>query len=490
MPTDGSGNETGGSEGYKHSEGVQDRGTFGDRGAVQNRGAVQDRGEVQDPGEVGDRIDRREFLAAAGAGTTAAVAGCTGLTGGGGGEPIKIGGIYLITGIASALGTSSAASARAAISEINDQGGIDGREVKLKIRDHGSNPQQTIKSLVQQFGADVMIGLTSSGVTLNSAPTIESLGVPFTLTDIGTPFITEPNTDEYGDFYESDTGKAAHTPNIFRTNANTSINTYKMAKFAKENLDVTRVANMGPDYAYGEQAWEYFKAYSEGLGADYEYVASEFPSLGASDMTPQINSVLSADPDLVFTSFWAGDTTTFVSQAASQGLFDEVVDVFDTLGASPLVFRSLGDTMPEGVHFSTWYWHSAWDNQHNDNFLDTYANHPYVADQDLPPIPSFSGGSTWSAIFLYKKAIEAAGGVDADNVISELEGMTFQKDPRGPITIDPDSHQATAPTVIGKTSRDVDVPYDGVGLKPTFTEGIDRATAKDLLEGSGLPPGV
>ncbi|MFB6207168.1 MAG: ABC transporter substrate-binding protein [Haloglomus sp.] len=437
-------------------------------------------------------LRRRSFLTAAGAGATTALAGCTALPGGGGGGsgPIKIGGVYLLSGIASALGTASAAAARAAISKINKNGGIMGRDVEFSIRDHGSNPQQTIKSVVQEFGADVMIGLTSSGVTLNSAPTIESLGIPFTLTDIGTPYITEYNTDKYGSYYESDTGKAAFTPNIFRTNANTSINTYAMAKYAMEKHDVTRVANLGPDYAYGQQCWDYFKAYSDGLGADYEYVASEFPSLGASDMTPQINSVLEADPDLVFTSFWAGDTTTFVSQAVEQGLFEQVTDVMDTIGADPTVFSALGDTMPEGYSFSGWYWHSAFDNQYNKQFLNTYADLQYVADEGLPTIPSFTGGSTWAAIHIYKKAIEAAGSLNSDDIIAEMEGMTFEKDPRGPITIDPKSHQATAPTVVGKTSTDDDVPYDGVGLSPTQTYTLDRKTALDLLEGSGLGPGV
>ncbi|MDX1744904.1 MAG: hypothetical protein R3324_03105, partial [Halobacteriales archaeon] len=87
---------------------------------------------------------------------------------------------------------------------------------------------------------------------------------------------------------------------------------------------------------------------------------------------------------------------------------------------------------------------------------------------------------------------ENAGSTDRDDVISELEGMEFDS-PEGPIRIDPDSHQANAPTVIGKTSRDDDVPYDGVGLNPTqVVEAPDRETLADLLAqaDTDLPPGV
>ncbi|MFC7228515.1 ABC transporter substrate-binding protein [Salinirubellus salinus] len=435
--------------------------------------------------------NRRRFLAGAGAASVAGLAGCLdSITGGSGGEgPIRLGGVYLLSGVAEALGAASAAAAEVAVDVINENGGILDREVEIQFRDHGQNPQQQIRSLVQEENVDAMLGLTSSGVTLASGPTIEQLGVPFTLTDIGTPFPTEHDVDTYGDYYEDENGTAAGIPNLFRTNANTSTTTYGIAKWAADNLDATRVANIGPDYAYGTQTWDYFKAYSDGLGADYEYVESVFPSLGASDMTPQINQVLNADPDIVFTSFWAGDVTTFVGQAVEQGLFEQVDDVFDTIGADPTVFSALGDTMPEGFHYSGWYWHSAYDNENNQRFLDAYAD-AYEDDSETISIPSFTGGSTWAAVFIYKQAMEAAGSTNPDDVISEMEGLTFAEDPRGSITLDADSHQATAPMVIGETSRDDDVPYDGVGLTNTETYTLDRSTATDLLEGSDLPPGV
>jgi len=443
---------------------------------------------VDSSGSASTPLDRRGFLAAAGTGATAAVAGCSGI-GGGGDDTIKVGGVYLLSGLAQALGTASANAAEVAVKQVNEEGGIMGQDVEIEVRDHGDNPQAQVRSLAQEYGADVMIGITSSGVTLASAPTIESLGVPFTITDTGTPYITEPDTETYGDYYQSDSGKAAFTPNMFRANSQTSHMTYGIAKFVQENYGASRVANLGPDYAYGSQTWDYFKAYSEGLGVDHEYVASEFPQLGAPDMTPQINSVLDADPDLVFTSFWAGDATTFISQAAEQGLFEQVDDVFDTIGADPTVYEALGDTTPEGIHMSGWYWPTAYDNEHNQAFLDAYREE-YQDDDTTPNLPGFTGGSTWASIFMYKKAIEAAGSTNADDIIAEMEGLTLESDPRGPTTIKENTHQATAPCVIGETSFDADVPYDGAGLVDTQTYTLTRSESKELLEGSGLGPGV
>ncbi len=431
-------------------------------------------------------VNRRRFLAGVGAGAAAtSLAGCLGIGGGGGGgDGVKIGGVFLLSGLAEALGSASQAGAELGVDAVNEAGGINGEDVEIVFRDHANGGAASqITSLVQEEQVDALIGLTSSGETLNAAPTMRELGVPMTLTDIGTPWITEHDTETYGNYFEGGDGKAAGIPNLFRTNANTTINTYAMAKFAVEELDVTRVANIGPDYAYGTQTWDYFRAFADALGGDFEYVESVFPSLGASNMTPQINQVLSSNPDLVFTSFWAGDAVTFVQQATEQGLFDQVDDVFDTLGADPTVFSALGDTMPEGVHYSSWYWPTAFDNEANSNYVQAFM------DANDGQYPSFTGPSTYAAIWMYKQAIEGAGSTEPDAIISEMEGMSFADDPRGEITFDPESHQADAPTIIGETTRDADVPYDGVGLDAQAVS-LSKDEANRLLEGTDLPPGL
>ncbi|MEF8842742.1 MAG: ABC transporter substrate-binding protein [Haloarculaceae archaeon] len=430
-------------------------------------------------------INRRQFLAGAGAGTATALAGCSGIGGGGGEGPITIGGVYLLSGLAEALGAASEAAAQVAVDQINEEeDGIDGREVELIVRDHGNNPQGQVRSLVQEENADLLLGMTSSGVTLNTIPTWESLGVPITLTDIGTPFATEHDTERYGD-------RAQGIDNLFRTNANLSINTYSIAKWASENYpEGTQVANIGPDYAYGQQCWEYFKAYAEGLGAGFEWGASEFPSLGASDMTPQINTVINDDPDVVFSSMWAADVVTFVQQAVEAGLYDVIEDQLATISAAPDVFAALGDTMPEGLHWNAWYHHRAYDNDVNDTFLERYRE--TYEGTDTLPLPSFTGGSSYAAPFAYKQAIEAAGSTEPDDIVAEMEGMTVES-PFGDLTFDPDSHQARVPTAYGTTTHDtdgMDLPYDGATLTDTGTDTLDRDTALDLLEGTDWPPGV
>jgi branched-chain amino acid transport system substrate-binding protein len=206
-------------------------------------------------------------------------------------------------------------------------------------------------------------------------------------------------------------------------------------------------------------------------------------------MTPQITNVMNADPELVFTSFWASDTVTFTDQAAEAGLFDEVVDVLDTIGASPDNFEALGDTMPEGVHYSGWYWPGSYDTDADQAFVDRYQE-TYADDDSITEYPTFTGGSTWAAVQIYADAIEEAGGTNPDDLIDVMEGYTYDDDPRGSITLDSTHHQANASCVIGESSFDADVPYDGAGQVNIETYEIEREEALDLLEGSDLPPGM
>jgi len=221
----------------------------------------------------------------------------------------------MLSGVAESFGASSREGAELAAKEINDEGGSTGRTSKLSSEITGSDAARVIRSLVQEDNVDAMIGLTSSGVAVASAPLIEQLQIPMILTDIGTAFVTEPDTDTYGE-------DAVGNDYVFRTNANTAQNMYGMVQNVAENMDgIETVACMGPDYAYGHQVWDYFQAMSESYdGLDLEYLDASFTSLGSTDMSAQISSILDLEPDLLVTGYWADDVTTFVQQALDQEL--------------------------------------------------------------------------------------------------------------------------------------------------------------------------
>lgn len=402
------------------------------------------------------------------------LAGCIG--GGGGGGPITFGSIHLLSGFASVYGESAKLGYQMAKEEINADGGIDGREIgDIIYRDSEASPDTAVqhaRNLVESEGVDLMIGLDSSGVALQVAPIMEQLQKPFMITHAATPFVT--NMGE-GD-------RAKGNKYVFRDGVNLAQNLYGAAKTAQKT-NASSWTTIGPNYAFGTQTWEYFKAYTQAMDLGYEYMedATAYPSLGASDYSAHINKVIEAEPDGVVTSLWGGDLITFLKQAKNTDFFNVVDELLMTVGAATDVLRPMGADMPTNLWAGTRYWFLSPDSDANNTFRKNFLE----ANPGRPP--SYNAQNAYTGLYLYKQAIESAGSTDPDAVIDALEGLEWSA-PVGDLRINPQSHQAELPAVWGKTAHSDE--WDVAVLDPVERIPAPAETLRDLLSGSGWPAGV
>lgn len=438
--------------------------------------------------------DRRSYLKTSGAVTITALsglAGCLGSSGNngsgaangstnksggnGGKKPLTFGAIHLLSGFASVYGESAELGYEMARQEINNSGGINGRQIApIIVRDSessGSTGVEAARSLVQEEDVDGLMGLDSSSVSLAVAPVMKQLQKPLMVTHAATPFITARDGEN-----------AAGNKYVFRDGVNLSQNIYGAAQTASD-LDATSWTTIGPNYAFGTQTWDYFKAYTKGMGSDYDYLndATAYPELGASGFRPQINKVVSASPDGVITSLWGSDLVTFINQAKNTPFFDEIDHLLMTVGAATDALRPLGNSMPDGLWAGTRYWFLSPDSKKNNSFVKKFRN------RNDGRYPSYNAQNAYTALYLYKKAIENAGSTAADDIISAWEGMQYNA-PVGQFTLKKDSHQAILPAVWGKTRYS-----DQRGI--TVLDPVNRINApaqklESLLKDSNLPSGV
>jgi branched-chain amino acid transport system substrate-binding protein len=85
------------------------------------------------------------------------------------GETIKIGAIFSVTGPASFLGAPEEKTARMMVDEINDKGGINGKNLELIVKDSAGSPEKAIsfaKQLIEEDKVFAIIGPSTSGETL------------------------------------------------------------------------------------------------------------------------------------------------------------------------------------------------------------------------------------------------------------------------------------------------------------------------------------
>ncbi len=82
---------------------------------------------------------------------------------------IKIGAIFAITGGASNLGSPEAKTGEMLVEKINKEGGVNGKKIKLIIKDSGSKPENAVslaKQLIDEENVLAIIGPSTSGETM------------------------------------------------------------------------------------------------------------------------------------------------------------------------------------------------------------------------------------------------------------------------------------------------------------------------------------
>ena len=85
------------------------------------------------------------------------------------GDAIKVGAIFSVTGPASFLGSPEAKTVEMMVDEINSNGGINGKEIELIIKDSAASPEKAIsfaKQLIEEEKVFAIIGPSTSGETM------------------------------------------------------------------------------------------------------------------------------------------------------------------------------------------------------------------------------------------------------------------------------------------------------------------------------------
>lgn len=93
--------------------------------------------------------------------------------------PLRIGALLPQTGALATAGPPMFAAGELAIREINEAGGILGRDVQWLVGDDGTNPEVAKESARQliEDGAQVLVGAGASGVSIEVLPVIREAGV-------------------------------------------------------------------------------------------------------------------------------------------------------------------------------------------------------------------------------------------------------------------------------------------------------------------------
>ena len=382
--------------------------------------------------------------------------------------PFKTGHMTFFTSPAAVLGEPSHKGHILAAEEINAQGGLLGkRKIETITADEAAGTDANVKELRRmklEGNIDFFTGVISSGNSPALGPVAEELGLLTMFTDGCTDFlfdVADPNP-KY----------------VFRITNIQSADGITAAIGASQAWPHARkISHLHPDYSYGRNAAEHFTLAAERLLPGSQTVSEAWPKLGTTDFSSHITKILSAQPDLLFTSVWGGDYVAFYKQALRYGLFDKMkVATTLALGVAP---HAIGKDHPEGVlagvHSNYYFTFPGGDRWPlNKSFVQRYFKR-------WNEYPNFQSEGAYVALYMLKTAIEranklAGGWPEDEAIISQLEGLGMDT-PSGYLYIRPDNHQGYKDAVTGFSKNNPDYPFMTWDLDRVITIPVRNITA-------------
>ncbi len=305
----------------------------------------------------------------------------------GGGDEIVIGTIQPISGVISTYGIQTRNAIEMAIKEINDAGGLLGKQVRLVVADDEANPEKTVTAFTRQVTQDkivAQIGALTSKCSLAITEEAQKRKIIMI-----SPSSTNDAVTSAGNF-------------IFRACYNDSFQGQVVAKFAKDDLGAMKAAILFDntnDYSKGLR--DNFAAKFADLGGTI--VAEESYATDDKDFSAQITKIKAAGPDVLFLPDYYSTVSLIAKQVRNQGM------EIPMLGADGWdeIANNAGDEVI-GCYYSNHYSPDA-DDAEVKAFVEKYK----AAYGETPNALAALG---YDAMYIVADAIKKAGSVDPDKI--------------------------------------------------------------------------
>lgn len=342
------------------------------------------------------------------------------------GEEIVVGAILDETGPINIYGLPKIDATKLAIKNINENGGVLGRQLRLVLQDAQST-NENYTQFANQLAVQEEVAVLMGGITSASREAIR-------------PVV---NRHDILYFYNEQYEGGVCDKNVFATGVVPSQQLDALIPWAIENIGPNLYV-LAADYNYGQISALWVDRIAQENGG--EVLGTEFIPLDVTEFGSTINEVQAANPDAVVSLLVGGNHINFYRQFAAAGLGGDMRIVSPTfgLGNEQVV---LGPEESTDITVAYPYFQEL-DNPTNEEFVSLW-HEEYGEDYDYIPDAAVD---EWIGWHLWAQAVEQAGTTDMEAVIEALEsGLEFEG-PGGLVTMDPGSHHLVKDTHIGVTN--------------------------------------
>lgn len=335
-------------------------------------------------------------------------------------EPIRIGSVLSVSGPAAFLGDPEAKTLEMYVAQINKQGGVLGREVKLVHYDDGGDASKAngfAKRLIDDDKVDFLVGGTTSGSTMSMVPLAEKAGIPF-ISLAGAVVIVEPVKKW-----------------VFKTPHSDRMAAEKVF-VDMHKRGITKVALLSETSGFGQSG----KKETEAVAAKYgiTLVANETYGPKDTDMGPQLTKIKNTPGVQAVFVFGLGQGPAIVTKNYRQLGID--LPLYQSHGVASDEFLKLAGPAAEGVRLPS--------------PAQIIGDKLPADDPQKPVVTAYNaaykaayneststfGGYAYDGLMLMVQAVTAAGSTDRVKVRDALEATKGHVGVSGTFTMSPTDH--------------------------------------------------
>jgi len=286
-------------------------------------------------------------------------------------EPIKIGVIYPLTGVAAAAGSYQRAGVEIARDKMNAEGGVIGRPIQLFVEDGANDPAQSVSAaekLVTREKVDAMIAAWGSSPTLAvSASVTKKYGVPQVVDTASSVKVTLLD------------GKRPN-PWLFRISPTSRMEAEGLEKAIVSQMGFSKVAFMAVNNDWGRGAAEEFAKVVKKAGGSV--VTTEIINADATDFLTQLTKIKGSEANAIIITTDQAQVSLILKQYKQLGMNHKILTTGGGIVPEGLILLS-GPEAAEGVNiitfFAPWFPELAKNPQEAKWFSDEYLKRGHAA---------------------------------------------------------------------------------------------------------------
>ncbi|ATD71703.1 MULTISPECIES: urea ABC transporter substrate-binding protein [Gordonia] len=342
------------------------------------------------------------------------------------GDTIKVGSLNSLSGTMAISEVTVRDSIKLAVDQINDDGGVLGKQIQLIGEDGASEPTIFAEKAEKLISSDC-VAAVFGGWTSSSRKAM-------------LPVFEDNNSLLY---YPVQYEGLESSKNIFYTGATTNQQIVPALEYLKEK-GVKSLYLVGSDYVFPQTANRIIKAYAAANGIEIK--GEDYTPLGSTDFSTIVNKVRTADADAVFNTLNGDSNVAFFREYKNVGLTPQAMPVVSVSIAEEEV-GGIGVENIEG-QLVAWDYYQTIDNPTNKSFVTDYkaaygANKPTSDPME----------AAYVSVYLWKNTVEKANSFAVADVQKAAGGVTFEA-PEGLVTIDGENNHITKTARIGEIRGD------------------------------------